>query len=842
MKDVVVVPHTHWDREWYRTFQEFRIRLVEMTDRVLHFLESDRYPYFLLDGQTIVLEDYLAIKPHRRETIKSFVTQGKLGIGPWYILPDEFLVSGESIIRNLARGIRIAREFGSPAPTVGYLPDMFGHTAQMPQILSGFGCTMAVVWRGLDLDRAAFRWEAPDGTPINGYYLMDGYHNVTLTDPMSPETRLGQVNDYLQRFKEDCIYYPAGTDHLAPTPKLPETIKEVSSHFPDYHFKIGAIEKSCLPNLDYSLPVKGELRYPSRAYLLPGVFSSRMELKQENARCQNWLERYLEPIAAQALAAGCPIEEGFLDEAWHLLLQNHPHDSICGCSIDQVHREMFPRFDQVRQIAATLTRNTLVAMAPSSKAGLVLYNPTSWPLSEWMEATLDVPVEEAPEQARLVDEHGTPVPCHLERYEDVERFFSGPDFVPYWKNMRRYYFQLKTPVLAPFGMQTVHLDAKAPSPEMAQVSVEDLAIENQAIRLWVEKDRVMLSDKRKGCTYEDVLSFEDEGDAGDEYNFSSPARDQKFVAKLVDAKLVAEGPVVGTLRVVHALEIPKALTTDRQARSQETVKILITSDLTLRGDAPRVEIRTELENNACDHRLRVKIRHGCSNAKGFYEGHFGVFEAEPVKELPLPVPPLVETPAPTIPYQSFVAAGELAVAAIGLPEAEFTDGAINITLLRAVGWLSRDDMRTRGGGAGPRLETPEAQGLGVHSYEYAIIPYQHLESVAPQAHRFVTPVYAVDYAKQEQGKSVLSLGISNPNLVVSALKPAGDNIVLRLYNPTPDPLVGALEVPGMKAFASNLLEEEKEPVGEGSWEVELRPYGILTYLLKSTSGFNPSWR
>ncbi|MGE5707251.1 MAG: hypothetical protein ACM3YO_02875, partial [Bacteroidota bacterium] len=349
--EVIVFPHTHWDREWYRTFQEFRIRLVELIDRVIALLEDGTYPFFMLDGQAIVLEDYLAIKPENRERLEALIRAKKLAVGPWYILPDEFLVSGESIIRNLQRGIGITVDFGGDRPKVGYLPDMFGHVGQIPQILKGFGCQEAVVWRGVDIEKPSFNWCAPDGTCIPTHYLVDGYHNVILYEPKSLEQRVEETKTFFERFSEGPILFPTGSDHLAPVPEMPETLKAVAERFPDYHFRIAPIEEAAIAP---TVTLEGELRYPSKAYLLQGVLSARMSLKQENARCQTLLERYVEPTAALVRLAGGNDAPGLVSEAWKTLLQNHPHDSICGCSVDEVHREMVTRFAAVHQIGNTL--------------------------------------------------------------------------------------------------------------------------------------------------------------------------------------------------------------------------------------------------------------------------------------------------------------------------------------------------------------------------------------------------------------------------------------------------------------------------------------------------------
>src|SRR5512135_187914 len=178
MQKLFIVSHTHWDREWYEPFQVYRARLIRCVDKLLDIFATDPdYKYFLLDGQTIVLEDYLEVRPDRESVLRDLVEAGRLQIGPWYVLPDEFLVSGEAIIRNLMRGLRIARDFGDTQP-IGYIPDPFGHISQMPQILRGLGIDAAVFRRGLADEPAEVAWQAPDGSQVLACYLRDGYDNA----------------------------------------------------------------------------------------------------------------------------------------------------------------------------------------------------------------------------------------------------------------------------------------------------------------------------------------------------------------------------------------------------------------------------------------------------------------------------------------------------------------------------------------------------------------------------------------------------------------------------------------------------------------------------------------
>ncbi|MFN2129840.1 MAG: hypothetical protein ACK2VD_04910, partial [Anaerolineae bacterium] len=359
-RTLTFVSHTHWDREWYQPFEEFRIRLVQLMDKLLGILDDDpQYRHFTLDGQTIVLEDYLAVRPEREHAIAAHVQSGRLLIGPWYILPDEFLVSPESTIRNLLTGARVAARFGKRMD-VGNIPDPFGHISQLPQILRGFGMDCAVFSRGVGDAPNEFLWAAPDGSEVLVIHQHDGYGNAA-NMPVAPEAFIDRTRQIIASLSPTAttshLLAMNGSDHVEPQPELPRLIALADAALPEIEVRHGTLPqfisnvRTARPALD---TLRGELRNCSRMPLLPGVLSARMWIKQRNDACEALLTQWAEPYAALAEWADLdqPLrgQTALVRQAWRYLLQNHPHDSICGCSIDQVHREMDVRFDWVEQI------------------------------------------------------------------------------------------------------------------------------------------------------------------------------------------------------------------------------------------------------------------------------------------------------------------------------------------------------------------------------------------------------------------------------------------------------------------------------------------------------------
>ncbi len=377
---VAIVPHSHWDREWYRSYQDFRLDLVDLFDSLLTLLESDvSYPCFLLDGQMAVVDDYLEVRPENEERLATLATAGRLSMGPWYILMDEFLASGETIIRNLQMGLLRAGAFGG-AMDVGYLPDMFGHIAQMPQILRLAGFTNAVVWRGVPsaITRSEFLWEALDGSTVRTEYLPTGYSNGAAL-PDEAKALVERVADYAAEVSDfSCagLLYMNGSDHLMPQPWLGRVVAEANDLQEDFRFEITSLAKYLVTAPSEGLQRwKGELRSGFRADMLMGVTSNRVDVKRLGALAARELERRAEPLAVLFQAASeWPKRQ--LDLAWREIVRNSAHDSICACSVDDVVDAVLHRYAEARTIATGLAERARRSLARSLvEPGTYIVNP-----------------------------------------------------------------------------------------------------------------------------------------------------------------------------------------------------------------------------------------------------------------------------------------------------------------------------------------------------------------------------------------------------------------------------------------------------------------------------------
>ncbi len=741
MDHFYLVVHTHWDREWYQPFQQMRARLVTMADKMLPMVESGTIPSFHFDGQTIVLEDYLEVRPEAARRISKLIRAGKIQVGPWYVLADSFLVSGESLIRDLELGMTLARRYGRPLE-VGYLPDQFGHIAQMPQILAGFGFRTAVLWRGVgaDVTRNRFIWEALDGSSVMTVYLPYGYSNGANLPLDSADALLARVQQIASRERGYADGAPIlvmnGTDHTEPDPRLMDRIAETRGAV---GFEVGPLEEyikrlSEMP-LTGVTTHRGELRSPLRAHLLPSVTSARTWIKQRDFENCAALERFADPLAALAGALGRTDGlASYLDLAWRHEIQNHPHDSICGCSVDQVHTDMRYRFDQAALIAETAIRRAASSILDDGEPGaptVAVFNP-SFARRALVSGEIEFPDPDARYALEAADGTRAPVAIDFVRGERVFEIemraaefqaivagLSQPTVLG--RTLNRYQLRaagadrfeldlfLSRAAISGLDLETFRTAIRTEIPATASIRIrarnaargELSFVANQLAQAGftfyrlvrddapapegptsatdsIENEFYRVKSTARGVEIRDhrndaafELYFEDDGDRGDEYNYDPvPASPLISSPASLSARVVENGPLRRRLALALAYEIPAALTGDRRARSAEVEQLSIELSVTLYAGLGRIDFDAKVANRSRDHRLRAALRTPISVSKALHDTSFGVLE----RPLAPSEPPGLEDVYPTVPHRSFTAVeGAAASAALmsrGLYEVE----------------------------------------------------------------------------------------------------------------------------------------------------------------------------
>ncbi|HSA05815.1 MAG TPA: glycoside hydrolase family 38 C-terminal domain-containing protein [Candidatus Gastranaerophilales bacterium] len=785
--DVILFSHTHWDREWYKPFQYFRIRLSEVINDVIEEFSKNNINFFYLDGQTIILEDYLEIYPEKALILKDLIKKKKLFAGPWYVLADEFLVSGESLIRNLLIGINQAKEFGGE-DFFGYLPDSFGHNSEIPKILSSFNIKRAVLWRGAGDKKSEFLWKSDDESCVLTTYLTEGYFQDIFHSKINIKEKIIKLKELLDKLKEhsvsDKILLPAGGDHLGVILNLNDLLTELNGKISGYNLKQGKISEyfdSLNKPKEQLDEVKGELRDNEKNPILPGAFSSRLYLKQMNALSTWKLSRIAEPLQTFLNSLGLvKNKKNELNYAWKLLLKNHPHDSICGCSVDDVHEENISRFKQVDQVSDAIIARCINKIADNvSENSLFVCNLSNNDFSgvisvkthkklpetlcyQYVKSTFGFP------QEILVDTQKVPF-C-----EDIKEF---KEYLAYVENIPS--FSIKT-------VSSSVLDYP--------VEVFENKIKNSLVEVIVNVDgSINLKDIKSNKLFENLHIIVDRADMGDTYTYSPLSEEKPLSAKFIRSEIKEKGDLRSALKLFYKILIPEDFDYKTGLRNQKVHEVFITTEISLLSNSKRVEFNTFWENTCKNHIMQIKFKFPEKIRETISENTLGLikrtFDPDYRLEDHIPAEKGQELKTNSAPMQRFVYSQGLGIIAEGLSEYVASKNSLYVTILRATGMLSALSLNARNFPAGPAIEVPAAQCLGKCSARYALYPTEQPESLFKEADEFMGSIIAeIGLVSEDEKKLSFKkfLNVNNDNIIVYAVKQPENSeingVVIRLFN------------------------------------------------------------
>ncbi|MFD3271387.1 alpha-mannosidase [Paenibacillus dendritiformis] len=901
-KTAHIISHTHWDREWYMPYEYHHALLIELMDTLLDTLDNDPgFKSFHLDGQTIMLEDYLQVRPEMKDKLEKYIREGRIHIGPWYILQDEFLTSSEANVRNLQIGHRDANQYGGTISKIGYFPDSFGNMGQAPQMLKQANIDVAVFGRGVKptgfnnqvSEDAAYEspfsemiWESPDGSRVIGILFANWYCNG-MEVPVDEQQAIAYWEkniDNAEKFASTPhLLFMNGCDHQPIQTDLSKAIEVAKKLFPDvdfvhsnFNYYVDVLRQELPENLQ---TVKGELRSQRTDgwYTLVNTASSRVYLKQMNAENQTLLEKVAEPLAAFADQAGKPYPHHLFVYAWKTLMQNHPHDSICGCSVDEVHREMVTRFEKSKHMTEMIINETVDSLvkqidtsAYGAKEGVpfVVFNTAGYERSGVVEVTLELkrryfreghPTKLARELKQepivpgtVIDANGNAVVCEWEDagvqfgYDLPKDKFRQP-YVARCVKVR-----LQASGMPAFAYQTFAWVAGGEAPQAASLLNGQNTLENEHLKAVVEADgSLTLTDKATGHTFSGLNVYEDSGDIGNEYMFRKPNGEVPLTTAglAADIRVVEDAPYRAVIEAVHHWEIPASADEKLQEemnelvdfprrtaqRSTVMVPFRLVTRYTLDRGAKRVEVQVTIHNEAKDHRLRALFPTALQAETHQAES---IFEVARRNTQPAPE---WENPSNDQHQHTFVSVSDgqlgLTIANKGLYEYEvLRDGSntMAVTLLRSSGELGDWGV----------FPTPEAQCLGTYTAEYAIIPHAGdvvTSGAYKEAHTFQVP-WIVRQAEVHAGKLPANhafLAWEGEGIAFSSIKMAeqtGD-MVGRWVNFAHEANILNVSLPQADSgfYRSSIMEVKGEDLASGdkrSVSVELGAAEIFTLGMK----------
>lgn len=826
-----IIPHTHWDREWYMSFEQHRVKLVELMDRLIATMEEHpEYTVYHLDGQYIPVEDYLEIRPHMRERLEKLIREDRIQIGPWYVLQDEFLTSGEANVRNMLYGMKLCRSIGADPVMCGYFPDSFGNMSQAPQLLRGFDIDSAVFGRGVGDVRfnnqivpgdksspSEVRWRSPDGSEVMSVVFSHWYNNAQEL-PSDPETLKKRMEALIEADLESAatphLLGMNGCDHIPVQTDLPAVLETARGLFPDITIKQAGFKEylEVLRPYRETFPViEGELRgqYTSGECQLVNTASSHIPLKQQNQKGQNALEKEAEPLNVLSYLAGDEYRSDLLLYSWKKLMQNHPHDSICTCSVDEVTREMKLRFDKSKQVADCVSDASMEYLvsriAAEDAMNLVVFHTNPFTTTEMLTATVDLPDGSDVTDIAIYDENGKAVPAAVRHIGRIFTYLLPKDRfrVPFHVNR----FEVTLPVtMTGIGWKTFTVRPETGS-ATGGITVHDRGAENEHIAFTVTPNgEIELTDKHTGQVYRHLNSYDNTGDVGDLYNFVPVAGGETYTTRKDTAKvwLAENTPAYVTFCVENHLYLPAGITADKQ-RTAEGADMVITTMVTLGSGMRRLDFRTTVTNTSENFRLRA------------------VFAPDIQTDTSLACTPFDITARPVHPWEGwknpshsqrsqefFALEGEeksLLVATRGLYEYEI-DQATNdmtLTILRSVGEI----------GDWGDFPAPDGFCKGTVTVEYALVPYVKEDRFTAyrQGYTFSDPCVKGRSVSKQTGTLPASrcvVAVEGETLAFSSFKKCedGNGALLRFYNVSDEPAEVLLTAgSAQSAYLTNLAEK-----------------------------------
>lgn len=893
-----VISHTHWDREWYEPLERFRLRLVDLIDNLLEVLGNYPEYIFHMDAQTIVLEDYLEIRPYKIDFLKKYIKEGRLLVGPWYVQNDFYLTSGEATIRNLMIGSKIAENMGK-CTWVGYTPDQFGLISQLPQILKGFNMDNCIFGRGYSFFEkvdgelkhqpkpSELIWEGADGSKILAVHMPHWYNNA---QRFSEDTvKSLKLLEMIEKNFEHIALTPYlllmnGVDHLEAQENLLPILDKVGvSLSSDKQIKQYTMQKyledlqGFLENNKINVPkYYGEMRNGQDYGVLQGTLSSRIYLKTMNTKAQNLLECKLEPLYSFIQMAGAvgKYPSDFMNYLWKLLIQNHPHDSICGCSRDEVHEHMVDRFGRISEAGEALIQRGMEFICEHiSRAGLsedeyliTLFNTTENSRNGVIELELQFPVEEKVENFVIVDNEDRNIPFIIIAKEKKNRNIFSPINLPGSIEVDAYKIVFYMHEVKGLGLKALTVKAMPgilKAEKQTTTIKKEAALENEFIKVTVhETGKIDLLYKENGKLFCDVLKLEDSEDCGDSYVYGKAEKGYSITSEGVipEISCICSNDFETKYKIVFNMMLPQYFDRIAGIRSENLKPNRIEILISLKKGKRMLDVSFNIDNASKDHRLRALVNTGINVDHTNASTPFDVISRDRRDVLK-------GVKNGTQPNSGFVDINDekigFAVLNEGVYEYEHLlkeSGTIAMTLLRVNGKIEVNSL-------GDTWQVPGNQCIGNTKINMAFCPHNGDYSegkVQVLVREFQNPLlscfqpvnlrkfvggrpavqdseikeifYRQDkYSKISFPKEVQFVTINGKGIVLSALKKAekDDGIILRVYNSCNEE--SSFEMEYFKDIISaqnvNLNEEKIGDIvfnGRKTKAIKLRPKEIYT--------------
>ncbi len=817
-KNIHVIPHSHWDREWYFSTSRSKVYLMCDLADVLDVLETKpTFTTWMLDGQASLLDDYLAWRPQDEERIKRLVADGRLIIGPWYTQTDQIIISGESIVRNLTYGMRRCEELG-PYMNVGYMPDSFGQAGNMPQIYRQAGIESTLFWRGVSNDmveKLSFTWRGDDGSTVFATQMPTGYY-IGGTMPEEPEEndawwRAEALDTLAPRHVTENVYFPCGFDQAPVRANLPELIAARNARDSENTYCMSSLPayldatRAAIERDGIELEeVHGELLNAKHMRIHRSIWSSRSDLKKLNTQIQHYVVNVLEPLLTLSRGMGNAYPHAAVEHVWKLLFENAAHDSIGSCVADTVNEDVRLRYKQANDIATSLVElhSRLIATSIDAKGAPMTFTVLN-PLPQARSGVVIKKMYLPGDGFSIVDEADRPVAYTLIESHDLTEYVraqtirlnpSAPMYMP--ERIIEATIALEAHEVPALGYAQYRLVPDGAAANELRRLDRSASLENEFYCIWVNADgSLRVEDKATGVVYDRQAVLEENGDDGDSFNYSPPRADMVIRSCDGGAPTVRleAGDVYGRAVIEHVMAVPATL--EERAKGVRSAEMPVTLTVGLRRGSRVVDVNVHVENTVGSHRLCILFDAQMATSVNYADQQFGAIcrdnvhaeemalyrascaaaEGSSVAEdaaLPANWRQNMETwqePSISIePTQTYVALSDgkrgLAVLPLGVREYEIVGdegNQIRLTVFRSYGFMGRENLLYRPGRAsGERtMETPDAQLIGPHDYQLGFTAFAgdvDEGRVAELARSYDGGLQVYEYAEFLNGRLIFS--------------------------------------------------------------------------------------
>lgn len=748
-KKVHIIPHTHWDREWYFNSSRSTVYLTKQYKDVLDHLESNiEFTSFLMDAQSSLVEDYLSFYPEDKSRIKKLVEAGRLFVGPWYTQTDQLVISQESIVRNLLYGSKISNELGGYF-NIAYAPDIFGQASNMPQIYKEFGMNRFLFWRGVSdntLKETEFVWKGSDGTEILSKQIREGYSNCGHL----PEDEK-EIEKYLDRKMGDLernsisknLYFSNGFDQAPIRKNLVELCKKYNKIDKEREYVLSSpvlyfddLEKELLNKKLNRL--EGELTEAKHSRIHKSIFSSRPDLKQLNNDNERYIVNVLEPLLCISSELGNRYPNKELEKIWKLMFENAAHDSIGNCNSDTTNKDVEFRHKIVKDYAYNLADLNMRLISNRIKSDKEYQFTFFNTYSQKRSSVVEFEVYISDENFEIKDYEGNIYDYVILNKIDQTDYvlnqqmklnLSKETYTP--KKVFKCKMLIYIPNLPALGYKSLYLDLNSKEKQKTQELSNDSYIENEHYFIKINRNNSLdITDKFTKIEYKDQMIFEENGDDGDSYNYSPPRKD--LVQNSKDFKIIKLEKKTSTVNQELYIHFECDLPYDLENRKKgiKGNKYYFTVKVELRKNENIIRYLCEFENNVLSHRFTVLFNTNIASKFSIADQVFGsikrptyletieVWEEEKWDEIPNCIEPM----------QSFVGLEDekkfISVITKGVREYEIIGekfDTIRLTLFRTYGYMGKENLLYRPGRASGEtiVETPDAQLLKTIRVEFA---------------------------------------------------------------------------------------------------------------------------